>query len=114
MSSARPKRSGRVGVVLVGGLALAVVYGCSAVLGLGDYSIGGPDSGNPDAANDAQGDGGGEASCDAGGCYACTPTTTDQFLNSCSDGTCIPFDQGRITALLLPDGGLPQLPPDGG
>jgi hypothetical protein len=112
--------------LLVG--AIAVVAGCSAILGVGDYVVadadgGGGDGGGGDASIDAP-----ESAVDAGSdadagpacnvdlslqCYPCVPTTTEQFLNGCSDGTCVPFDRDRLKGLLLPDGTLPPLP-DGG
>ena len=46
-------------------------------------------------------------------CYACTPTTTDQFLNACTTAACVPFDDTARLANLLPDGALPPLPSGG-
>jgi hypothetical protein len=43
-----------------------------------------------------------------GGCYACAPTTNDQFLNACTDAKCTAFDRSRLTKLV--DGGLPPIP----
>ncbi len=43
-------------------------------------------------------------------CYACTPTTSAQFANACTNSTCVPFDDTRLTNL-LPDGALPPVPP---
>jgi hypothetical protein len=71
---------------------------------------GGPGDGG--ATDSGQGDGGGDAGSCLGpmGCYACTPTTNDEFLNACNGMTCQAFDdQGRLP-LLQPDGGLPPLP----
>ncbi len=102
------------------GVSLALLAGCSGLLGFGDYTIETASEGGPDAFGEGSTDGGGdeEASCNVDltlQCYACTPTTTEQFLNGCTDGQCIPFDKSRLKAFLAPDGGLPPLPPpDGG
>jgi hypothetical protein len=104
---------------LIAALAVACATACSSILGFGDFAIGGPDAGLPTdgPAPGAEGgsDGGSEASCDVdltAVCYACAPTETDQFLNSCTTGQCLTFDHARLTSLLLPDGGLPSF--DGG
>jgi len=52
----------------------------------------------------ATGDGGCEGD---GGCYCCTPTTSKQIQNACTDAACRPFDRRRLTRLV--DGGLPPL-----
>jgi hypothetical protein len=44
-----------------------------------------------------------------GGCYACTPTSEEQIVSQCTDSTCVPFDNARVT-LLAPDGHLRPLP----
>jgi hypothetical protein len=41
------------------------------------------------------------------GCFNC-PKTDLQYLNRCSDGDCVPFDNSRLTKL-NPDGSLPDL-----
>jgi hypothetical protein len=46
---------------------------------------------------------------DGRACFGCTPKTTVDYLNACSDATCSPFDDKRLTKL-TPDGGLPSLP----
>jgi len=43
------------------------------------------------------------------GCYACKPVNEDQVLASCTDSTCIPFENRRLTNL-NPDGTLKALP----
>jgi hypothetical protein len=43
-------------------------------------------------------------------CYACTPTTSSQLQNACTDATCVPFDERARLTHLLPDGALPPLP----
>jgi hypothetical protein len=77
--------------------ALACV-GCDSVLGLGQFTFDGSAS---DASDECVG---------PNGCWACTPTTNDQFLNACS-GSCVTFDETRLNGLLTADGGLPPLPP---
>ncbi len=44
-----------------------------------------------------------------GGCFACPPTTSTQFLNRCTTASCARFDSARLTRLNA-DGGLPPLP----
>jgi len=44
-----------------------------------------------------------------GGCFRCTPSTNSEFLTACTDSTCIPFDNGRLTNLNS-DGTLKPLP----
>jgi len=46
---------------------------------------------------------------DGRACFGCAPKTAGDFLNACSDATCSPFDDKRLTKL-TPDGGLPPLP----
>lgn len=49
--------------------------------------------------------------CDgSGGCYACPPTTTLQFLNQCNTLSSAPFDNKARLPLLNADGSLPPLP----
>ena len=112
-------RSRAVLVALAVTATAAAAFGCSAILGLGDFDVGATDAGltdtgTPDTGVDS-GDGGNTCNVDlTTTCYPCAPTQTDQYLNSCTDGTCVPFDQTRLKDLLLPDGGLPPIPPDGG
>jgi hypothetical protein len=103
----------------VGLVALAtIVLACNSILGLSDFAV------TPDVADatDEQtrmpGDDSG--TCADGEtsdadlavvCYPCNPLTTEQLLNACTGAQCIPFDRARLTKL-LPDGGLPSLPPD--
>ena len=127
---------------------------CNAILGLGDYAVGGSSDATADSgiANDAQaGDepdatvtsapdasdgspapdatipdgsvppdaatGSDAPNCNAdpltftdpAQCYACTPTTSPQFANACTNSTCVPFDDTRLTNLLA-DGALPPVP----
>jgi hypothetical protein len=61
---------------------------------------------NPDAsatANDA------DTCIGTSGCYLCTPSNEQQILSACSDSTCVPFDNTRLTNLNL-DGTLKPLP----
>jgi hypothetical protein len=46
---------------------------------------------------------------DASQCYACAPATSPQFANACTNSTCVPFDDTRLTNLLA-DGALPPVP----
>jgi hypothetical protein len=98
--------------------------GCSGLLGFSDYTVveGSGDAGpetSSEASNEAATDGGadGQVNCNVDltlQCYPCTPTVTEQFLNGCTDGTCVPFDKTRLAPFLSADGGLPALPVDGG
>jgi hypothetical protein len=74
--------------------------GCNSILGFSEYNV-------------AE-DGGGAAQCNAnlagGECYPCKPATDPQFLNACTDSTCVPFDdKARVSKLPL-DGALPPVP----
>ncbi len=65
---------------------------------------------SPDAGRlDAPGDLAGPSCTGPGGCFACTPVTEEQIASQCTDSTCVPFDNGRVT-LLAPDGHLRPLP----
>ena len=105
---------------IVGALAVVLGMGCSSVLGLGDFDFStqtdaGSDTSHVDLDANAGGDGddSGCGNLDTE-CYRCVPATTEQFLNSCGDGTCEPFDRNRLNGYLLPDGALPPLPDSGG
>lgn len=53
----------------------------------------------------------GSAACaGADGCFACPPTTTEEFLNACTDVGCLPFDNTQLQGLLLEDGSVPPVP----
>jgi hypothetical protein len=56
------------------------------------------------------GGGGAAPNCDGpNGCYSCTPTKNEQFLNACTSAQCSPFDN----AARLPqynNGNLPPVP----
>ena len=66
--------------------------------------------GGSSSSSSASGAGGSGGSCTGdASCYACTPKTTNEFLNACTDATCKHFDNSRCTKL-SPDGGLPMLP----
>jgi len=43
------------------------------------------------------------------GCFTCTPTDESQILFHCTDSTCVPFDNTRLT-LVGSDGGFRPLP----
>ena len=50
------------------------------------------------------------ASCtDPSGCFACTPSNESEMISHCTDSTCVPFDNNRLT-LMGSDGGLRPLP----
>ncbi len=83
--------------VLVFALLLPCVA-CDAILGLGQFTF---DGSIGDASDECVG---------PNGCWACTPTTNDQFLNACG-GQCVTFDTTRVTPFLTADGSLPPLPP---
>jgi hypothetical protein len=42
-------------------------------------------------------------------CYDCPPSTTEQFLNHCTDATCVAYDNSSLSAL-GDDGELPDIP----
>ena len=116
------------------GFAVAASAGCSPIVGLDGYSAradvsdGGPSPGT-DASDDGPGTSSGQtadgpdtasdagaadsATCDVDlttQCYACSPIETVQFLNACTNATCVPFDDSARLTRLFPDGGLPPLP----
>jgi hypothetical protein len=102
----------------------AIGFGCSAILSLGDYEVGTNDASIPSEAGDA-GDAGGDADICANpdasatfdftkACWPCAADETAEYLNACTGGDCVQFDQQRIQTLLLADGGLPPIPVDGG
>jgi hypothetical protein len=41
-------------------------------------------------------------------CYSCKPTKNDEFLNHCTEATCNPFDNSKLTK--LKNGNLPPIP----
>ena len=43
-------------------------------------------------------------------CFGCVPETRQEFLNACTNATCVAFDPTRLTKM-TPDGQLPPLPP---
>jgi hypothetical protein len=97
------------------------LFSCQSILGFDDFVVredagnGGQDATTTDGGGGG-GDGATEASCNvdlATTCYACTPQSTDQYLNACTEAQCLPFDRTRILPLLTADGGLPPIP-DGG
>ncbi len=102
----------------VGLVALAtIVLACNSILGLGDFAVTPDPADAMDEQVPAAGDGGtcpdsGVSNADLTAvCYPCNPLTTEQLLNACTGAQCIPFDRARLTKL-LPDGKLPELPPD--
>ena len=110
------RRSRWVGLVALATIALAFLA-CNGLLGLGDFAISDADDASDDRTTMM---GGGDGACADGEtsdadlaavCYPCNPLTQPQILNACSGAQCLPFDRTRLTKL-LPDGGLPPLPPD--
>jgi hypothetical protein len=70
--------------------SVAVMCGCSTLLGLGDYhEVPAGDGSCGDAQSNAQ------------------------LLNACTSAQCVPFDETRVTKQLL-DGALPSAPPGSG
>jgi hypothetical protein len=54
--------------------------------------------------------GGGDGSCsDASGCFRCAPQSNTQFLNACSEHSCVPFDNASRLRNLGADGKLKPL-----
>src|SRR5262245_15238674 len=49
-------------------------------------------TGNPGGGTDSSSGDGGLPCTEDGGCYACTPSTDNQFANACTDAKCQPFD----------------------
>jgi hypothetical protein len=121
-----------VNVIVLLAAAASATVACSTLLGLSDYAVT-PDSGSVgaedasaaarastpseheaatgmhDAAVGAPSDG----NCDVDPrtqCYPCAPAMQVQFLNACTSGTCVAFDDTKRLANLLPDGALPALP----
>lgn len=97
-------------------VSIASIAACNGLLGLGDFAVA-PD---PSDATDERPTTGGDGACADGEtsdadlavvCYPCNPLTTEQLLNACTGAQCVPFERARLTKL-LPDGGLPALPPD--
>ncbi len=96
-------------------IALCVVFalaaGCNLLLDTNGYHV---NELNGDGGTGG-GSGGGAGSCrdSAGfgglGCWACEPTTREEYLNQCSSSACTPFERARLTSLLA-DGGVPPLP----
>src|SRR5579872_1909651 len=124
----------RLAVGAAAGLAPA---SCTAILGLGDYAVHpvrdagqdvavdaaeidarSPVDASPKDVADAPDISTDVISCDVDltvQCFPCAPRAPLEFLNGCTAATCVPFDDSTRLANLLPDGGLPPLPPfDGG
>ncbi len=99
---------------------IAVVSGCNAIFGIGDYQV------VDDAAPSDGNAGDGPANCASydpasGQCYPappCTATNDPELLNSCTSAQCVPFDDRKRIPNLPADGGLPAVtdppPPDAG
>jgi len=46
----------------------------------------------------------------ATGCFSCEPTTLVEFLNTCTEGQCAPFDNQARLPLYEPGKPLPAIP----
>lgn len=94
-------------VLAIAVLASTVVaYGCTSILGLGDYAIGRGDAAAGDASPDVLA---GESGCEQ----------TENVLNACTNSTCIPYDDKEhikhpdfTSETKLPP--VPDLPVDSG
>jgi hypothetical protein len=93
------KRTTMFGLVLLASASAA--YGCTSILGLGDYKIG---------TNDAASDAGHDVLAEASGCDA------ESVLNACTESACVPYDDtehithpGFTDETKLPP--VPDLPP---
>jgi hypothetical protein len=75
---------------------------CAAAFGAGSRC----EAGYCSAASSAGCD---QARADGISCFGCSPKTTQDFQNACSEAACAPFDAARLTKLTA-DGGLPPLP----
>jgi hypothetical protein len=57
------------------------------------------------------GGGGSGGGCEGpDGCYSCAPSKPVEYLNGCTDATCIPYDNTPLQDLLEPDGSVPPVP----
>src|SRR5262245_6224112 len=107
--------------VMLGVVGAAVAFGCNAILGIGDFSVG--PTGDASSADGRPGpvtDGATDAPvCNgfdpgSGKCFPCTPQNNLELLNACTTG-CVPFDDTARITNFAPDGALPTVPdPDGG
>jgi hypothetical protein len=77
---------------------------CNQILGSDSYRVVSSDGGTADGGCTNPAGFGGK------GCYSCPAVNREEWLNACTDSTCSPFDNARVTRL-LPDGSLPDLPP---
>jgi hypothetical protein len=86
----------------------------SAATGQGGGGVAGPTatgaSGGTDGASAVGGTDTGRGCRVADGCTPCTPAPQLALLNTCSDVTCVAFDNRARLANLGPDGGLTPLP----
>lgn len=112
-------RIGSISIVAIVTAAFAVVVACSSseeatpsrtIIEAGSTSSGGT-SGTP------SGDGGGDQDANvdpscrgAEGCFKCEATRSIDILNSCTDGTCAPFDNAARLPLFVAGQPLPAIP----
>ncbi|HEY8074588.1 MAG TPA: hypothetical protein VIF62_10765 [Labilithrix sp.] len=90
---------------------MAVVAGCNAIFGIGDYKVT-DDAALPDGAGAD-----GPVSCESydpasGKCYPappCAATNDPELLNACTGAQCVPFDDTARIPNLPKDGKLPPV-----
>ena len=88
-------------VLLCVSVVAVLSAGCNSILGFSEYKVSEDAAGAPTQCN---------VNLAAGQCYPCKPSSDPQYLNACTDSTCVPFDdKARVTKLPL-DGALPQVP----
>jgi hypothetical protein len=96
-----------------GGAAAASGKGGSGATGGSGGSGGASGKGGSGGSSGKGGSGGsaGAAGSDCKGatdCFCSTPTTNEEFLNHCTEATCNPFDNSKLTK--IKDGKLPAIP----
>ena len=107
---------------------------CTSILGIGDFAVqpvrdaapgdvaveataldaGAPVESSTIDAPDARYAAADATTCDvdlAVQCFPCAPKAPPELLNACTSASCVPFDDSTRLTNLLPDGGLPPLPP---
>lgn len=112
--------------VLAGALATSALVGAALVMSAGACSLGNVQ--RVDCSSDSQCTSlfGAGSRCDQGYCIGgtaanctgadtngrpcyCTPKAAAEFAKACTNASCVPFDEKRLTKLTA-DGGLPPLP----
>ncbi len=106
-SSGNPTPTGTGGATIVGSSATGTPASTTATTGTMTTSTTGGAGGTTTTSTT----GGTGGSCTgANDCYACAPSTNEEYLNACNGMTCQVFDVTKLT-MLMQDGGLPALPP---